>query len=119
MRRTEEAAVERVGPRVIGTLNRFGEPAGFRFAQPGAAMAANVVIRPSLARLIAEHDDAFARNVDHEIIARRGERRVAADTDPMTGEDALLLEGEHIRRRVVAARQGARPLLIAFDRLQE
>jgi len=48
VRRTDQAAIERVGPGVIRALNRLGEAALRRFAQPGAAMAADVVVRAPL-----------------------------------------------------------------------
>src|SRR2546423_1336867 len=82
-------------------------------------MPADVVVGTPLARLVAQHEDAFPGNVDQEIIALRGKRRIAADTDPVMPENSLLLVGEHVRRRVIAARQRPRALAIALNGLEE
>src|SRR6266550_6800033 len=82
-------------------------------------MTAHVVVGAPLAGLIAQHDDAFTRDRGEEVIARRRERGIAADTDPMTPEDTLLLSVEHLRSRVVAARKRAGTLPIALDGFQK
>ena len=119
MRRADQAAIERVGPGVIGALNRFGQPARGRFAQPGTAVATHVVVRATLTGLIAQNDDALAGDFYQEVIARGRERRIAADADPVSTENPLLLVGEHFRRRVIAARESTGTLMVAFDGLQE
>src|SRR5207247_8735757 len=43
MRRADQRAIERVGPRVVGALDRLGKTSALRLAQPGAAMAAHIV----------------------------------------------------------------------------
>ena len=119
VRRANQAPVECVRPRVIRALNRFGEAALGRFAQPRAAMATDVVVRVALARLIAQHDDALAADLRDEVIARRREGRIAADANPVAPEDLFLLAGEHLWRRVVPALERARTLAIALDGLEE
>ena len=56
VRRTDEAAVERVGPRVVRALDRLGQFARDIFAQAGAAMTADVEERVQFAAPVA-HDD--------------------------------------------------------------
>ena len=119
VRRADQAAVECVRPGVIRALDRFGQPARGRFAQPRAAMAADVVVGAPLSRLVAQHDDAFAGDLNEEVIARRRERGVPADADPMPAEDSLLLFHEHVRRRVIGSRKRACTLTIGLDRFQE
>src|SRR5256885_14510820 len=46
VRRADQGAVERVGPGVIGALDRLGEAPPRLLAQPGAPVAADVVERP-------------------------------------------------------------------------
>src|SRR5690242_17655023 len=82
-------------------------------------MTAHVVVRASLARLVAQHDDALTGDLDNDVVARLLEARLAPHADPVTREDPLLLVGEHLGRRVVAARQRPRALAIALDRLEE
>src|SRR5207247_6958790 len=114
----DQPAIEGIRPRVVRTLDRLGQPARGRFAEARAAVAADVVVRMPLARLIAQHDDALARDLHDEVVARRRQRGVAPHTDPMACEDALLLLGEDLRRRVVTAGQRPRALLIALGRPQ-
>ena len=59
-------------------------------------MAADVVVRSGVPRLIAQHDDALARDADQVVIARAGERCFAADADPLVPEQPLLFLREHL-----------------------
>jgi len=54
-------------------------------------------------------------DVYDDVIAGSRECGITADADPMAGEDALAFLGEHLRRRVIAARQRPRALMIALD----
>ena len=96
VRRADQTPIERVRPRVVGALDRFRETAVRGFTQAGAAMAADVVVRSGVGRLIAQHDDALARDADQEVIARAGERCFAADADPLMPEHPLLFLREHL-----------------------
>src|SRR2546423_2783409 len=119
VRRADQAAIQRVGPRVIGALNRFRQPASRGFAEPRAAMAADIVIRAPLAGLVTQDDDALAGDLRQYVIARICKSGISADADPVVLKDALLLCGKNFRRRVVAARERARTLLVTLDRLEE
>ncbi len=119
VRRANQAPVERVGPRVIWALDRLGEAALGRFAQPRAAMATDVVVRVTLTGLIAQHDDALATDRRDEVIARRREGLIAADADPVAPEDPLRFAGEYFWIVVVAAGQRAGALAITLDGLQK
>src|SRR5213075_748832 len=103
----------RVGPRVVGTLDGFRETAALGFAQPRPAVAAHVVERVPLPRLVAQQDEALAGDLDDHVVPGGGQRVVAADADPAAAEDALLLLGEHFGGRVIAPGQGARALTVA------
>src|ERR1700752_1477359 len=119
MRRADQATVERVRPRVVGTLNRLRQLAARRFAQPGAAVAAHVVIGVSLSRLIAQHDDAFAGDLYDEGVTGRPERGIAAHADPVAREDALPFLGKPLGGRVIPAWERPRALTIALDGFDE
>ena len=119
VRRADQTPVERVRPRVIRALDRLGEPALGRFAQPRAAVAADVVVRSGVAGLIAQHDDALAADLGDEVIARRRERRIAADANPAAPENPLRFTGEYVRIVVVAAGQRAGALAITLDGLEK
>src|SRR5438105_8229525 len=119
VRRADQAAIQRVGPRVIGALDRFRQPAPRGFAESRAAMAADIVIRAPLAGLVAQDDDALTGDLRQHVIAWICKSGISADADPVVLKDALLLCRKNLRRRVVAAGERARALLITLDRLQE
>src|SRR5438045_9729070 len=91
VRRANQATIQRVGPRVIGALNRFRQPATRGFAEPRAAMAADIVIRAPVAGLVAQDDDALAGDLRQHVIARICKSGISTDADPVVLKDALLL----------------------------
>ena len=68
-RRADELAVQGVGPRVIRALDRAGELPLVFLAQPGAAVAADVVEGPDLAGAVAQNDDALEPDLTQEVRA--------------------------------------------------
>ena len=95
--RPDEPAVERVGPGVVGALDRLGEAAGVLLAEPGASVAADVVIRPVSAGPVAQHDHALLPDHLQEIVARVGDAVLAPDADPPSEEDPFQLLGQDVR----------------------
>src|ERR671922_1658234 len=82
-------------------------------------MAAEVVIGAQGARLIAQHDDAFAGNLDQSVVSPGRERAVTPDTDPVAPENSFSLVRKNVRRRVVTTWERACPLLVAVDCLEK
>ena len=90
-RRANQAPLEVVGPRVIGTLNAAVERAALAVTQPRAPMAAHVVKRARAAAPVADNQDAGARHVPpNERPARRDVFR-ASGGDPHRRENAIHL----------------------------
>ena len=110
VRRADQRAIERVGPRVVGALNRLGKTSALRLAQPGAAVAAHIVEGAHRAVLTAHDDDALAAGGADRVVPGLGELGGAADADPAPREDALPLFGPDLGRVVVAP--GQRPLAL-------
>src|SRR5437870_1940728 len=115
----DELAVEGVGPGVVGALDRLGQAAAPLLAQPRPSVAADIVMRPQRAALVAQHDHALARDVGEEVVSRVGELRGAAHAHPAASENPLHLLREDLGRRVVAPRQGARALAVHLGGLEE
>ena len=72
VRRADQTSVNRVGPRVVWTLDRLREASGPVTANPRTAMAADVEERAQLARAIAQNDQGLARHRAHHVVARNG-----------------------------------------------
>ena len=117
--RADQAAVQGVGPGVVGALDGLGEPAGVLLAEPGAPVAADVVVRPVAARPVAQHDDALLPDLLEEVVARIGDPLLPADADPAPQEDALHLLRQDLRRGEILARQGVGPVDGNLGRLDE
>ena len=103
-RRSDEAAVEPVRPRVVGTLERLTSARALSHER--AAVAADVEEGTQRVLLVAHEDD---RNVpDRRGCDRAGLGHVALVPDvlPRAPEDALALEPKHGRIRVPAPGQG-------------
>src|SRR5256712_2033730 len=115
----DELALEGVGPGVVRTLDRLGEAAAPLLAQPRPTMAADIVMRPQRAALVAQHDHALARDVGQEVVPGLGELRGAAHAHPAAREDPLRLLREDLGRRVVPPRQGARALPVHLGGLEK
>src|SRR2546425_8298054 len=113
VRRADQGAVERVGPGVIGALDRLGEAPPRLLAQPGAPVAADVVERPHDAVLSPHHDEALARDGPHHEVARVRELGGAAGAQPAPAEDALHLLAVDLGRGVVLTQQGALSLAVS------
>src|SRR5947208_15667794 len=110
----DELPVDRVGPGVVGALDRFREPAARLLAQPRAAVAAHVVKRAQGAVPPPDHDHALARDGAQHVVAGRGDVGRAADADPARREDALLLLRVDLGRGAVTAADRAPGLLPGF-----
>ena len=93
-----ERAVEAVGPRVVGALERLAPP--LALADDRAAMAADVQERAQRRFLVADDDDRDAARVAGEERAGLGDLIGAARVLPGAPEDPLPLEPEHVRVRV-------------------
>ena len=103
-RRSDEATVEPVRPRVVRTLERLTPARALAYER--TAVAADVQERTQRVLLVAHEDD---RNVpDGRGSERAGLGHVALVPDvlPRAPEDALALELEHGRIRVPAPGQG-------------
>ncbi len=119
VRRPDQGPVERVGPRVIGALDRLGEAAPRRLAEPRAAVAAHIIEGAHRVVLTAYHDDALAAHALGRVIPRLGELGGAAHADPAPREDALPLFGPDLGRVVVPPGQRALPLLVGLGGFHE
>src|SRR3989475_3830276 len=115
----DELAVERVGPGVVGALDRLGQVAPPLLTQPRPSVATDIVMRPQRAALVAQHDHALPRHVGQEVVPRLGELRGAAHAHPAASEDPLRLLREDLGRRVVPPRQGARALPVHLGGLEK
>src|SRR6266566_7023477 len=119
VRRADERAIECVGPRVVGALDRFGETPALRLAQPGAAVAAHIIEGAHRAVLTPHDHDALAAHGSDRVVPRLRELGGAADADPASREDALPLFGPDLGCVVVASGQGALALLIRLGGFDE
>ena len=106
--RADQPAIERVGPGMIGTLNRLGELPGVLLAEPGTAVAADVVVGPQGAATIAQHDDALACRPAAGNNPRVRDPVLPADAEPALREDALRFFLEDFGRHVIASRGSVR-----------
>src|SRR5262249_24434705 len=105
VRRRQQMALEVVGPGVVGTLDAIDEvPLGL-FAQPGAAVAANVEQRADLARSIPRDDDALVTERSLQVVAGFRDLYRSAVEDPAAEIKAFELRPIEIRIRVESARQ--------------
>ena len=107
-RRADEPAVEPVRPGVVGALDGAAELPAVLLADPGAAVAADVVVGAIRALAVPQHDDALLAHRLGEPVARVGQPVLAADAEPALGEDVFQLMAEELGRRVVFPRQGTR-----------
>jgi len=105
VRRREQTACEVVGPRVIRTLDPFDEVTLGLFAQPCAAMTADVEQRVDLARSVARHDDTVVAKRAREVVAGLRDLIGAAGADPAVEKKAPELGAVEIRIRVESARK--------------
>src|SRR4029077_119452 len=88
VRRAQQPAVQAIGPAVVRTLDRAGQPARRLLAKPRAAVAADVEERVKTVPL-AHHDQALARHLRQEVVARPRQLLRPAHADPAPREDAL------------------------------
>jgi len=70
-------------------------------------MPADVVVGSELALAGAHHEDAFTRDLDHQVVARGGQLLFAAGAEPFPPENALLLPGKDLFREVELASESA------------
>src|SRR5262249_33084097 len=115
----EEAAVEAVGPGVVGALDRAGQPAARLLAQARAAVPADVEERPHRAAAVAQDDDALLPDGPDAEVARLGRLLRAAGAEPAAQEEPLLLLPEALGRGVEAPGQGRRAAGANLRRLEE
>ena len=117
MRRAHQPPVEPIGPRMIWALDGRGEMPAGPFAQPRAAMAAHIIEGAHHTRGIADHDETLAGNLGHQVVPGLRDGRRPPHAHPAPPEDALRFLGEHLGRRVIPARHGARTLLVGLGGL--
>src|SRR5690242_6334568 len=103
MRSAEQAAIERIGPAMIGALDASLKMALTSTADARAAMAANVEKGVNLPRRIARHNDAFSRDFAQNVISGAGDLRFATGIDPHLRIEPVHLLGTDLRVGVVAS----------------
>ena len=98
-RRTDQAAVRIVRPRVIRTDDPF-DPAlsAQQFMRP---MGADVVETPDLAVAVADQKQALAENLERPVVARFRHHRLVADELPRSKEHPVVFEAINFRVGVV------------------
>src|SRR5262245_58115397 len=89
VRRTEKSAVQAILPAVIRTANRLAQLAGISLAKSRPAVAADVVISPDFAVLVAQEDQALTHHLLHEIITCPGDLALMPHAQPARVENAL------------------------------
>jgi hypothetical protein len=94
VRRADQAAVQSVGPGVVRALNAAGELARGVGAQPGAAMAADVVERLHGAGRAARDDQALAEHLSNEELTRRLDLFEPPGANPVPREQPIHLDPE-------------------------
>src|SRR5207237_2197235 len=103
--RSDQPSVERIRPGVIGTLDGLGEPAAGLLAEPGAAVAADVVVGPDGAGPVAEEDNAFLPDGLEKIVPRVADPVLPPHAEPPSGKDPLRFLGKDLRGDIVAPGQ--------------
>ena len=106
-RRNFQAAVELVGPAVVGAAQRAGVGAGARLEQLVAAVAADVEEAAQGAVIAAHEQDAVVADARGAVVARPGQIVGASQADPGRFVEAALLPGENVWRDVGLAGQVA------------
>jgi hypothetical protein len=96
LRHADQAAVEPIGPAVVGTHERARVAVGRR-ADLRAAMGAPVVQRRDRAVRLAHEQELGAPDAAAHEIAGARQTALVRDVDPQPAEDALELELEHRR----------------------
>ena len=102
-RRLEQAAVEPVRPRVVGTLQRLAVPGALH--DDVAAMAADVDEALELALLVPDEDDRDGPGLGGEVVAGLAHLGRHAGVLPGVLEDPLALEREDGAVRIPARGQ--------------
>ena len=75
----------------------LGELAGVLLADPGAAVAADVVVGPQRALPVPQHDDALLADRLGELVARIGEPVLPPHAEPALGENCSSSSAENLR----------------------
>src|SRR5262249_38092808 len=101
--RAEEAAVERVRPRVIRAAKRRPLRIGGAEARPPVAEHVDVGLQPADCR--ARDEEALAEDLEDAYAARLRQDLRAARAEPLAGEDPLPLAREDLGRAVVLGGQ--------------
>src|SRR2546428_9704745 len=91
-RRSEAGTVEAVRPGVVGALEEPLHVPGFLDAEPGAAVAADVVVCAKHPVAVAADDQRAAGNLADEEVPRLRDLVDDRDRYPGAGEDELALE---------------------------
>jgi hypothetical protein len=102
---------------MIGALDRFRELPLMFFADAAAPVTAHIVKGAHDAALVPQDDDALPRELEYEVVAAFGNLLLPVHAEPLPGEDALHLFGEHRGVEEVAAGQGHLPVGGEFTRL--
>ena len=106
-RHLSQAAVEAIGPCVIRADHSAQALAALGVQQSRTAMSADVVERAHHAVAAACNDDRIAGDLVREVVARRRDLFLAADADPHSGEQALVLEPQDLGRGIECRRKSA------------
>src|SRR5690348_7959719 len=105
MRRPEKPSAERITPAMIRALNPARKPALRLRAHTSPTMAADIEKASDCPVTIARHNDAFASDVDKNVIAGIRYRFRTAGSHPAVEEKPLHLLVENTRIDVVPPRQ--------------
>jgi hypothetical protein len=119
VRRAVQPPIEPVRPGVVWTLNGLRERSTRILTQPRPAMPADVVERANDSRAVTHDDQALTRDVRENVGAGLRDALLAADADPLPGEDALGFLGEDLGRRVVTPGESAGALLEGLGGAEE
>ena len=94
-----QRAVELVGPAVIGADQAVGM-AGLGVADPGTAVAADIVEGADFAGAVAHDDDGFGPDLIGEVVAGLGDLEGVPGEHPMAVLDMRQVGGKYFRSRV-------------------
>src|SRR6187551_1288036 len=97
VRRADESSVQTICPGMIRALERLAQVAALLLADPGPAMAADIVESPHSPFLLAQNDQTFTPDFLHEIIARLRQLALMSHAQPLSGKNTFLFLCKNLR----------------------
>ena len=97
VRRADESSVQTICPGMIWALEGLAQVAALLLADPGPAMAADIVESPHSPFLLAQNDQTFTHDFLHEIIARLRELALMPHAQPLSGKNTFLFLRKNFR----------------------